>query len=616
MCGICGFFDPTFPRDEAERQLERMLDSIAHRGPDARGKLWDNGLALGHNRLSIIDLSHDADQPMVMDNLAVVFNGEIYNYMEIRKELSDLGHSFRTQSDTEVLLASYKEWGTNCVEHFVGMWAFVLVDLTSRFIMASRDRFGIKPLYYMTQSGKFYFASEIKTLKLSPIYNNDIDLNQVSRGLQLGWLSFGNETYFKKVLSVPAAHSLFIQLGPAEISQIKCERYWDINTSSKSTASLQSKIDQFRSMFTESIKLHMRSDVPVATCLSGGLDSSAIVSMVQCLHPDSKYKSFSIYYDGEGDVDERPFIHEVIGKYPSVIPFYKRPTEEEIRNEFHRALFHADVPATGSSFLSQYFLMKLIRENDIKVVLDGQGSDEYLAGYMHSFYRLIGGELRKGRLIQALGRTRSVADQLGLSLVATASHLSKSLASSLLSEQKLYRLEYQRYFPFLMKDRGDEPPFSLNWSDGTRLDTFLYNLIFNTSLPSLLQYEDRNSMAFSIESRVPFLDHRLVEFAFTLNDEDRINGNQTKYILRRALEGVLPDAITNRKDKKGFVTPGENKWLKGPLSFLLDVDYGMLDFLNEKKLAGLIRDYRNGDNSKSLLVWRVATLNYWLKNFV
>lgn len=616
MCGIAGFFNSRLNKEPALEGLERMLQSIAHRGPDARGVWWGNGIAFGHNRLSIIDLSHQADQPMHYRNNVMVFNGEVYNYLEIRNELTHKGYSFTTQSDTEVVMAAYLEWGMDCVTHFVGMWAFALYDAERNLVFASRDRFGIKPFYYISKENSFYFSSELKGLKSTPIFSNDLNLNQVSRGLQMGWLCYNDETYFEDIAALPAAHNLVIRFSNNEIDKIEISRYWDIYTGEYSHSSFAEKTEQFRHMFAESIALHMRSDVPVATCLSGGLDSSAIVSEVQHQHPGVSYKSFSIYYDGDGEVDERPFIYEVINKYPSIEPFYKKPTDEEVKADFHKALFHADVPATGSSFISQYFLMKLIAENGIKVVLDGQGSDEFLGGYMHSYYRLVADMIRGGRFGDAFSTTNAVAANLALAGKKKYTHFAKSLLSSVSSEQHLYAMEYRNYYPFLLNEKPTQTPFYLTDPPGTKLDRFLYNLMFSTSLPSLLQYEDRNSMAFSIESRVPFLDHRLVEFAFSLRNDDKIKGIETKRILRHSLADVLPQAIVNRKDKKGFVTPGETKWLRGPLSHLTDINYSNMPFLRKDLVNNIMEKHRKGDNSQSVLAWRIATLNYWIQNFV
>jgi len=616
MCGIAGFYNSSLNEDQAQTGIEAMLQSIAHRGPDARGTWWNNGLVFGHNRLSIIDLSHEADQPMHYQGNVIVFNGEVYNYLELRKELISRKYSFTTQSDTEVVMASYLEWGTDCVNHFVGMWAFALYDRTNDMVFASRDRFGIKPFYYINKTNSFYFASEIKGLKPTPVFSNDLNMNQVSRGLQMGWLCYHDETYFESVNALPAAHNLVIRFNTGAISSIEISRYWDIYTGDYSTAGFAEKTEQFRELFSQSIALHMRSDVPVATCLSGGLDSSAIVSEVQHQNPGTPYKSFSIFYNGDGEVDERPFIRKVLEKYPSVYPFYKNPSGEEVGAEFHNALYHSDVPATGSSFVSQYFLMKLIAENGIKVVLDGQGSDEYLGGYMHSYYRLVADMLLKGKVGHAFSTTGLVADNLQISGKKKYAHFAKSLLSTMSSEQMLYAMEYRSYYPFLVTPKPTRTPFYLTDPPGSKLDRFLYNLMFSTSLPSLLQYEDRNSMAFSIESRVPFLDHRLVEFAFSLCNDDKIKGIETKRILRQSLKGVLPEAIVNRKDKKGFVTPGETKWLRGPLHHLVDINYSNLPFLRKDLVKNIMEKHRNGDNSKSVLAWRIATLNYWIQNFV
>lgn len=615
MCGIAGFFSPELKQIEANERIEKMLQAIAHRGPDARGNWWYNGIMLGHNRLSIIDLSREADQPMIYQDLAIVFNGEVYNYIEIRKELLQKGYLFTTQSDTEVVMAAYLEWGEDCVKRFVGMWAFVLFDKQKKQLFVSRDRFGIKPLYFIIEGNEFYFASEYKALKAAPVFSNKLNLNQVSRGLQLGWLCYNDETYFEKIEALPAANSMRIDVAEGQIGKVVVYRYWDVYTDEKSGLTFEDKVEAFRELFLNSVDIHMRSDVPVATCLSGGLDSSAIVSAVQKLHPETSYKSFSIYYDGDGEVDERPFIKEVINKYPVIEPFYKKPTDEEVREEFHKAAYHADVPTGGSSFISQYFLMKLISDNGIKVVLDGQGSDEYLAGYMHSYYRLVADMIRKINLSHAVSTTNLVASNISLQGKNKMIHFSKSLLTAFSSEQSLYQFEYNSYYPFLFNQRNHSIPFYLSDVPGTKLDRFLYNLTFHTSLPSLLHHEDRNSMAFGIESRVPFLDHRLVEFAFSLSNTDRIDGIETKRIMRKALNDILPAAVANRKDKKGFVTPGEVKWLRGPLKHLTDINYANLPFLKKELVARLMEAYRKGDNSKAVLIWRISSLNYWLQNF-
>jgi asparagine synthase (glutamine-hydrolysing) len=608
MCGIAGFIDDKIT--DGDKMLSVMLENIAHRGPDARHTFVKNNVYLGHNRLSIIDLSHDADQPMQHEHLTIVYNGEIYNYLELKSELEKSGAHFRTRSDTEVILHAYHQWGKDCVNRFMGMWAFAIWDELNEELFCSRDRFGIKPFYYLHQSGAFYFGSEYKALKPCPLFSNDINTMQVSRGLQMGWTSYHDETYFSKLKALPAAHNLLFNPKSGEL---KIFRYWNIQTGHYLNLTAEEKKERFFQLFNESVKLHMRSDVAVGSCLSGGLDSSAIVSMVQHQQPKLPYSTFSIYYEGKGDVDERPFVKAVCDKFPSLQPHYFTPSEENIREHFHHALYHADVPATGSSFISQYFLMKLIAENNIKVVLDGQGADEYLAGYNHTAYRMVADLISAFRIGKAISLTGSLAKNQQLSVTKTLAHFGKSILSLLKNEEQLYTLEYHHYFPFLSNESGT--PFELGEVEGNCTDNFLYHLMFTTSLPTLLQYEDRNSMAFSVESRVPFLDHRLVEFAFKLRNEDKANGIYTKWVMRQALQEVMPEAIVKRKDKKGFVTPGEVKWLRGTLSQLTDADFSKLDFLNNKKIKTLMDEYRKGNNQHAVLIWRLCTLAYWQKNF-
>jgi asparagine synthase (glutamine-hydrolysing) len=536
----------------------------------------------------------------------IIFNGEIYNYIEVRNELKKKGYSFRTQSDTEVILAAYREYGTDCVNHFMGMWSFALWDKKKQILFCSRDRFGIKPFYYILEGDRFYFGSEYKVLKKSPLFSSELNLNQINRGLQMGWVCYHDETYYEKLKSLPAAYNLVYERG-----EVKMEKYWDIDPSKKFNGTFQEAKYKFSEMFEDSIRMHMRSDVEIGGCLSGGLDSSAITSAIAKYFPETSFKTFTIFYEGRNAMDERPWVKQVIQKYPSLTPYYLSPSDEAITSSFDRALYHADVPITGSSPISQYFVMQLAASQKIKVLVDGQGSDEYLAGYMHSFYRYIGGFFRQAKISQGWSALTAHSEQQEFSFSKSMDVLMKSVLAGVRPEQSLYNLEYKNYYPFLSEDKTIN--FSLPDFNSTRLNNFLYQLTFTTSLPSLLQFEDRNSMAFSIESRVPFLDHRLVEFVFSLPDECKIQDGETKYILRKSLNGLLPDAIAKRRDKKGFVTPGEIKWLRGPLKFLTEEKNFNIDFLNMNKVRSLLKDFNNGNNSNANLVWRLAVLNYWIK---
>ncbi len=608
MCGIAGFIDSTLGRQEAEGKIQQMLESIAHRGPDAQGVRIEMPLVLGHNRLAIIDLSEEGNQPMEYFDAIITYNGEIYNYIEVREKLIAKGYRFKTKSDTEVILAAWREYGNKCVDHFMGMWAFALWDKKEKVLFCSRDRFGIKPFYYLHEDRRFYFGSEYKALKQSSLFSSALNLAQVSRGLQLGWLCYEDETYFSKLKSLPAGSNLIYNNG-----HVVVQKYWDIHTEQANRSSEKERQEKFYELFTDSIKLHMRSDVEVGGCLSGGLDSSAIASGIGTFFQKTPFKTFTIYYEGKGksDVDERPWVYEVLKKYPALQPHYFSPTDQQIAKSFDRTIYHADVPIASSSPISQYFLMQLASQQKVKVVLDGQGSDEYLGGYMHSFYRLIGGRLKQLRLAAAHREFYGHVNEQKFSVMKSFDVLLKSLITGFQSEQSLYSLEYKNYFPFLPNDSNIN--FNLNKTQGSRLNNFLYHLTRTTSLPTLLQYEDRNSMAFSIESRVPFLDHRLTEYAFSLPDNAKIHHGETKKILRRSLSTILPEAITHRKDKKGFVTPGEIKWLRGPLRFLVDADSSKLDFLDQKKIKSLIDNFKKGENKYATFVWRIAVLNYWCR---
>lgn len=608
MCGIAGFYDDQIPSEGQPSLLEKMLHAISHRGPDARGVFIKDSLALGHNRLSIIDLSEEGNQPMHRGEFTIVYNGEVYNYREIRDELIKDNFIFRTQSDTEVILAAYEKWGQSCVQRFVGMWAFVIHDRVRNLLFCSRDRFGIKPFHYILNEKRFYFGSEYKALFPSPLFKGKLNEQQIFRGLQLGWTACYDETYYSDIRTLPEAHNLVFDLSKGSIT---VSRYWDIDTSRQSDLSSRDYSEQFAAMFMDSLRLHMRSDVEVGACLSGGLDSSSIVSGISKEFPDTHLKTFTVYYEGRGEVDERPWVHEVLKKNPSVDPFYFTPSGAEIRDEFDKALWHADVPLTASSPVSQYFVMKLAASKGIKVVLDGQGSDEMLGGYMHSFYRLIGGFMRKFSFGSAFAELNTHSNLQGFDAKKRIDLLAKSTLAGFRSEKQLYEMEYFRYLPFLATSNSSV--IKMEDKPGTRLNQFLYQLTFASSLPTLLQFEDRNSMAFSIESRVPFLDHRLVEFVFSLPDEAKIYRGVTKKVLRDGLTGILPEAIAQRRDKKGFVTPGEVKWLRGPLSHLLDQNFNDIPFLKQDVVKKVLGDFRAGQNRHANLVWRLAVLRRWMR---
>jgi asparagine synthase (glutamine-hydrolysing) len=611
MCGIAGFIDELHKEDR-RMLIEGMLDCIAHRGPDYRGVLITENVALGHNRLAIVDLSSDGNQPMSKFDLNIVYNGEVYNYVELRNELVKLGYSFFSSSDTEVILTAYYEWGAECVQKFEGMWAFAIWDEKKRELFCSRDRFGIKPFYYILKNGSFYFASEYKALKKSPRFSNELNFNQVARGLQLGWCTYHEETYYKDIHQIEAGSNLIFKNG--ELSKYK---YWEIGSSRYDYVDHETAKNDFRILLEDAVYKHMRSDVEIAVCLSGGIDSSSLTGLILHLFPDLKFQTYSIYYDGEGEVDERDFINDVTNRSKNIIPHLYKPDNKVIPDFFNDVVDKADVPITGSSPVSHYYLVKKIRENGIKVVLDGQGADEYLAGYIPAYYRWIGQDIKALKLLDVFRKMKNVTNEKELSLLNSCSYFGKSLLSALNSESSLLNLEYQRYYPFLVKsDYLNSQELNFVEFNGNRLDDYLFHAIYESSLPTILHYVDRMTMSFSVESRVPLLDHRLVDFAFSLPAHEKINGGVTKSILRESVKDLLPPKVYYRKDKKGFVTPGEDKWLRGDFCWLLDIDFKKLEFIDAEKAKKLLLDYKKGNNRNARLVWRLVLLNYWNKQNV
>ena len=606
MCGIHGFITSNQHQDANNNLIRKMVASTNHRGPDYSGFENLHPVYFGHNRLSIIDLNPEANQPMNFGKYWIVFNGEIYNYKEIRQTLKEKGIVFSTASDTEVILKSYDFYGEKCVEKFIGMWAFSIYNNEDKSLFCSRDRFGIKPFYYLHHENNLYFSSEIKSLRTTPFFSSNLNLSQVNRGLQLGWIGYKNETYFSTIESLEPGHNLNFKDNKLTIS-----KYWSYPSEQKAIDANEA-VQQFKELFENSLQLHVRSDVPIGATLSGGIDSSSIVSSLLKNNLSKNLETFSIYYDSTKGFDERPFIRTIENKYPQQFQLnYYSPNEQEIANDFDSIAHTMDFPLSGSSPISQYYVMKLAKEKGIKVILSGQGADDYMGGYMHSYYRLYAEWMKHfqfGKLSKGIHSFKKIHEASNSKLTNV---LMKSTLSSFMSEDAIYKFEYKNYLPFLGNQQNDWNKFE-NYASG-KLNDFHFALMNYSSLPTLLHYEDRNSMAHSIESRVPFLDHRLVELLFQFPDNLKINNGWTKFALRQSMEGVLPKEIQWRTDKKGFVTPGEILWLRGSLSHLLEIDYAQLSFLDKTKTKKIIDEFKAGNNKLATLVWRIATLNHWMK---
>lgn len=649
MCGIAGIYNLDGRPIETGQLLE-MTRRIRYRGPDDEGFMLAqtqkgtvipchhdesiagqkaqteyltgnstrSDLGFGFRRLSILDLSPKGHQPMASADgrYWIVFNGEIYNYLELRTELAARGQRFVSNTDTEVILAAYRVWGTSCLQRFNGMWAFAIWDSRDRRLFAARDRFGIKPLVYFFDGRRFIFGSELKQLLLHDIPRR-LNHDSLRRSMLLNsFLMYGDETYFKDIKALPAAHYLVL-----EDKKLKVQRYYDLNPAGfeSFSGSFDEAVNKYNDLFRDAVKLRMRSDVEVGSCLSGGLDSSAIAATAGNLARNN-FQTFSAYYDLGPAYDERKWI-ALLADNHNLKSNLVQPRADDFWQQFDRMTAINDYPVTGASFISQYYVMRLAHEHGVTVLLDGQGSDEITGGYNHTFYRYFADLLRRGHWGRFAAEFPSY-----LRVNAKGSPLakiSKTLFAVLAGERTIYRQEARRLMPQFLQ--LEQP--SASWLDrirsvsGSRLADFLYNLVSTTMIQTLLHFEDRNSMAASIESRVPFLDYRLVEFAFTLPGHFKVHGNYGKYIHRKAMEKSVPLQIAQRRDKVSFASPGEALWLKKQLrphveDILQSTQFRQRGLYNLKVIDGAWQRYLRGETAMGRVVWRGIALEKWLRIFM
>ena len=600
MCGLCGIVELSQPPARAE--VETMLDDLAHRGPDGRGVFADAGVCLGHLRLAIIDLSDAGLQPMADGELQLLHNGEIYNYIELREELRAKGHVFATGTDSEVILAAYREWGERCVERFNGMWAFVIWDASRRMLFCSRDRLGIKPFYYRLDGARFAFASEPWALARK----GGANLGPVRAYLEQGHLDQGEETFFAGVVRLPPAHSL--TFGP---DGLRRARYWSLEPESPPA----DPVAAVRETFLDAVRLQLRSDVPVGTCLSGGIDSSAIAVAV-AQHGNEHQKTVTAYFDDRG-YDERPYARAVVERTGAEAHWVTFDADDLV-SDLPKIVQAQGEPFGSTSICAGWYVMREARRAGLTVMLDGQGGDEILAGYRASFGYRLSDLLREGRLTEATQELRAFASVHGPRWAAVAlagPHVPErarlATRGRLLGGSSLVAREL----------RGVEAHQGANGAVfPDRLRRQLHHTLTRRGLPELLRYEDRNSMAHSLEARVPLLDHRLVQLAFSLPGDELIRRGETKSVLRRALADLLPPVVARRRDKLGFVTP-ESRFLRGALGDLAaDVfasqSFRERGFVDAAAATRRLARHRSGDLHAGMELWRALNLELWARRFL
>jgi len=563
MCGIAGIIQssPVFQPE----QLRKMIATLSHRSPN--GQLcWSNldgSALLGHGRLSVIDLSSAAAQPMhYLQRYTIIHNGEIYNYIELRKELEKEGYTFSSQSDTEVIVAAYDYWEDECVEHFDGMFAFAIWDEKEKELFAARDRFGEKPFFYYKDNGQFLFASEMKALWAAGI-EKKTNLQLLFNYITIGYVNNPErpeETFFENVFKLPAASRLYFTPASGEFF---IEKYWDIDPDKQNkTITDQDAIDQFNELLSVSVKRRLRSDVSLGTSLSGGLDSSSLAYLISQSSAQSSFAAFTASFQGFSK-DELPFSQAVTDQL-HLKHHIASVTAEDLISNWEKLCYHQEEPIGSASVLAQYRVFDLAKENNVTVLLDGQGADETLAGY-HKYYKWYWQELYLERKLNRSGELEAakklgVQENFGLKNIIAS--LFPDLAMVILERRYLiHALRHEDLHRDFVRLQSREAYYSAPPHDG--LNGRLYFNTFLHGLEELLRYADRNSMAHGREVRLPFLSHELVSFIFSLPSNFKIRNGWTKWILRNSMDKKLPDMITWRKDKTGFEPP-QQEWMQHP----------------------------------------------------
>jgi len=566
MCGIAGIIQLGV-REYTKADLKKMTDALSHRGPDGEG-YWEavtGNVLFGHRRLSILDLSEAAAQPFhYLERYVILHNGEVYNYLELKDELKKKGYLFRSQTDTEVLAAAFDCWREECVDHFDGMFSFAIWDEKEKELFVARDRFGEKPFHYVFDHNKkiFVFASEIKALWRLGL-GREFNRKMLFNFLTIGYTDNPNqpdETFYETVKKLPPA--CFLKVRFQDELLVEVEKYWDIDLENETGSMSENDATQkFHELFTRSITRRLRSDVPLGTSLSGGLDSSSIASVI-CKLAGKGFQTFSVIFPGF-EKNEEKYIDD-ISRYFSLQSFKTAVRNEEIPQLFLKLIQCHDEPFGSAGALPQYKVFELAKLNSVKVLLDGQGADETLAGY-EKYYKWYWQELfRNRRLMKSkeLEKAKSLGVSETFGIKNVLSSLFPDFASVFLERQYLLHALKQEdltkeFVRFQSKEAYYTTPtiFSLN-------GVLYYNTCMH-GLEELLRYADRNSMAHGREVRLPFLDHELVEFLFSLPSDFKIREGWTKWILRKTMESTLPSQITWRKEKVGLEPP-QVSWMSLP----------------------------------------------------
>jgi len=619
MCGIAGIAG--LPQEQAKPQVERMNSCMQYRGPDDEGVWCDDTVCFGHLRLSIIDTSNAGHQPMFSHDrrFVIIFNGEIFNYLELREELKAAGSTFATAGDTEVIMEAYRQWGEKAVARFNGMWAFALWDTQEKLLFASRDRFGVKPFYYTFENGVLSFGSEMKSLLTLARHAPDWHYyyHFFDRKTPLGT----DRTVFAGIQHLRPGHTLVWKNGEMNI-----QRYWKPDPShSQSVYSYTDPVGTFRELLTSAVKLRLRSDVPVGVCLSGGIDSSAITVLLASMGVVPE--TFSTVYE-EQAYSEAQYI-DAVNAQTGATSHRVTPRSEDFFAVMDKIVAHHDEPVRMPGVYSHWHVMQCA-DGHVTVLLDGQGADEVVGGYREYFPAYLASLMRDVLTFKspgdAMAQVRACLDGIETNLGGARAYLMEALLRTIPQSVRagisrgstkgdLFTEKFAQRYSSPLADYP-EVTEDLNRLSSV-LDREMYKTFTETNLPMLLRYEDRNSMAFSMEARTPFLDYRLVEYCLGLSYRYKMRGYTTKWILREALKDMLPREVYERKDKKGFPTPTA-EWFRGPLKDevrkrLSDASFVNAGIINPQTASRLVEEHIAGKANHERTIFRMLTLDLWLR---
>jgi asparagine synthase (glutamine-hydrolysing) len=621
MCGFAAVLSLTEQKPDAALAA-RMAELLAHRGPDDCGTYVDHPLALGFRRLAIQDLAPSGHQPMVSSDgrYVIVFNGEIYNFVELRAELAALGHVFRSTGDTEVLLAAYMRWGEQCLPRLNGMWAFLVYDRLERRLFGARDRFGVKPLYWYRDAHSVLLASEIKAIRDSGSVRLDVNWRTVARHLLDDQLDVSEQTFYRGVEQIPAGGALEIDSA----GRVRQWRYWSLAELRTDAAAIHDPVESFRSLFDDAVRLRMRSDVPVGVQLSGGMDSTSIISSMarQLATVPGGAQGLHAFCYMAPQFDETAQIRATLQQTGArLVPLASTP--HELWDVIEKHLWHQDEPVHSFTSVVGYQLMHLARSHGVKVLLNGQGADEVLAGYSSYFTDYWAEMMRAGRLFAARRAIRAFAlAQGGSRRALAAAALRRACSSSLRRIPGYAALAAVRARARVRANPWVSQEVKQHWIKAavpaySSLNSSLRYSVEVDSLPLYLRVEDRNSMAHGVEVRLPFLDYRLVTLAFSLGARWKLDGARTKLLLREAMRGRIPEIVRAQVRKLGFPTPVD-EWFRGPL-------YGPLQDLlasrtvresqlwQHESLERAIVRHRRGEANLGARLFDVAQVCLWLE---